>query len=501
MIRSKTKMPDKSHNTIYFNLLKTQPMHPAEDKTRSWSRGLKSRMFRIFLICACGTLPLSNRGQALKIQPDPDDALWKEISMRRSWVENLFPVTEIEPSVTAAERDLLQSILPEVRQTPASALNRLKNSIQPNSSAALDFMLGAIQYELGSFSEAEAAFKKAITKFSRFQRAYQLLGLTQLRQNRSSEAIPNLVQAVEMGGNDGALWGALGYGHILNQDWNAGRAAYERAISVNPENFEWRLGLAQCELGTSNYTNAIASLEKLSDLHPNRTEVWLYLANAYLGADRSIDAAMALEAAEKLGRRDLSTLLTLGDIYTNLEMIDPASQKYLAALTLNTAGALKSLPRAIDSWIRLEAWAAAELLIGKAKAASEWNALSVAERSQWIRLEALVAIHQGKDTTAENVLLQALGLNPLDGAIALELARFYVRQEKWIQAASYFSRAQKQKDVEKSALIEEGRMWTLSGDWERGLEKYKKAQERFPDPRLQKTILELERSIEARSDR
>lgn len=476
-------------------------MNPSESKTRSWSRFQKSRIFRIFLISACWAWPVLNHGQALIVQSDQDAAIWKEITMRRSWVENLFPVTEIEPSVTAAERDLLQALLPEVRQTPASALSRLKNSIQPNSSAALDFMLGAIQYELGAFPEAEAAFKKAIAKFSRFQRAYQLLGLTQLRQNHSREAIPNLIQAVELGGNDGALWGALGYGHILNEDWDAGRAAYERAISLNPRNFEWRLGLAQCELGTSNYKNAIASLEKLSDLHPDRTEVWLYLANAYLGADQATQAAMALEVAEKLGRRDLSTSLTLGDIYTNLEMIEPALQKYLTALELNAAGALKALPRAIDSWIRLEAWQSTELLINKARAGSEWNSLSVADRSQWIRLEALVAIHQGKDATAENVLLQALGLNPLDGAIALELARFYVRQEKWIQASSYFSRAQKEKDVERSALLEEARMWILSGDWERGLERYQKAQERFPDPRIQKTILELERSIEARTGR
>lgn len=456
---------------------------------------------RIFLISAFLSFPVLSQGQVLTIWQNKDAALWQEITMRRSWIENLFPVTEIEPSVTAAERDLLQSILPEVRQTPASALSRLKNSIQPNSSAALDFMLGAIQYELGSFSEAEAAFRKAITKFSRFQRAYQLLGLTQLRQNRSGEAIPNLVQAVELGGNDGALWGALGYAHILNEDWSAGRAAYERAISVNPENFEWRLGLAQCELGTSDYKNAISSLESLSNIHPDRTEVWLYLANAYLGADRPTQAAMALEVAEKLGRKDLSTSLTLGDIYTNLEMIEPAQQKYLTALELNASGALKALPRAIDSWIRLEAWQATERLIKQASASPEWNSLSVADRSHWIRLEAMVAIHQGKDATAENVLLQALELNPLDGSIALELARFYVRQEKWIQAASYFNRAQKDEAVERSALIEEARMWTLSGNWEKGLEKYKKAQEQFPDTRLQKTILDLERSIEARSTR
>ncbi len=443
---------------------------------------------------------LNGLSQSLQTEAE-SHAIWNEATMTRSWVENLYPNTEIEPPVNASERETLQSLIPVVRQNPRAALNQIRQSIRSDSSAALHFMQGSIHYELEEFSAAASAYMKAIEKFPKFQRAYQYLGMTLLRQNRHQEAIPNLTQALELGGADGALWGALGYAYLLGEDWTAGRAAYQRAVSLNPDSFEWRLGLAQCDLGSSNFGSAIAALETLSDKHPEKARVWLYLANAYLGSDRPVQAAMALEAAEKLGRKDVSTSLTLGDIYTNLEMIRPAQKKYLSALELNPSIALQSLPRAVDSWIRLEAWEEAENLIANARATSEWTSLSASDRSSWNRLEAMVAIHQGKDESAEKVLLQALELDPMDGRIALELARFYTRQEKWIVAADYFSRARKTADVEFQALTEEARMWTLADDWEKGVERYRAAYRKFPESNLQKTISQLEQSIEARKGR
>jgi len=104
----------------------------------------------------------------------------------------------------------------------------------------------------------------------------------------------------------------------------------------------------------------------------------------------------------------------------------------------------------------------------------------------------------GRDERAEQALLEALEMDPLDGRVALELARFYTRHEKWAEASNYYERAQKEKSLEFQALIEEARMWAVAGDWSQGLEKYRKAESMQPSPKLQKTIAELSRSIELR---
>ncbi len=436
-------------------------------------------------------------GQALN-QMDRVDAIWKEATMTRSWVQNLYPQTEIEPKVNAAERDLLQKLIPLVRSNPSAARDQLQQSLRSDSSAALSFMLGAIYYEIGDYPAAEKSYRQALEKFSNFQRAFQYLGMTQLRQDQHQKAIPNLNRALELGGQEGALWGSLGYAYLLDQDWTAGRAAYQRAVALNPDNFEWRLGLAQCDLGTSNYPAAVAALETLSDKRPERSEVWLYLANAYLGSDQPAQAAMALEAAEKLGRKDVAATIMLGDIYTNLEMIQPALLKYQSALKLDANVALASFPRAIDAWVRLEYWEPAKNLISQARLSSAWEEIPVNSRSAWARIEAMVAVHLGEDERAEQALLEALEMDPLDGRVALELARFYTRHEKWAEASNYYERAQKEKSLEFQALIEEARMWALAGDWSQGLEKYRKAESMQPSPKLQKTISELSRSIELR---
>jgi tetratricopeptide (TPR) repeat protein len=188
----------------------------------------------------------------------------------------------------------------------------------------------------------------------------------------------------------------------------------------------------------------------------------------------------------------------LGDIYTNLGMIQPALLKYQSALNFDAKITLVSLPRAIEAWIRLEFWEPTEKIINQARLSSAWEEIPASSRSTWARIEAMVAVHLGKDERAEQALVEALEMDPLDGRVALELARFYTRHEKWVEASNYYERAQKEKSLEFQALIEEARMWTVAGDWSRGLEEYRKAESMQPSPKLQKTITELSRSIELR---
>jgi tetratricopeptide (TPR) repeat protein len=128
-------------------------------------------------------------GQALN-QMDRVDAIWKEATMTRSWVQNLYPQTEIEPKVNAAERDLLQKLIPLVRSNPSAARDQLQQSLRSDSSAALSFMLGAIYYEIGDYPAAEKSYRQALEKFSNFQRAFQYLGMTQLRQDQHRKPFP-----------------------------------------------------------------------------------------------------------------------------------------------------------------------------------------------------------------------------------------------------------------------------------------------------------------------
>ena len=124
---------------------------------------------------------------------------------------------------------------------------------------------------------------------------------------------------MELGEVDGRAFGLLGYGYLTEERYYPAEAAYRQAILMQPENKDWKVGLAQCLLQTQRYADAIALFDTLIKDDPNNADYWLLQGNAYIGNEDALAAAKNLEIVRRMGKAELSTLTLLGDIYMNNE--------------------------------------------------------------------------------------------------------------------------------------------------------------------------------------
>ena len=97
-----------------------------------------------------------------------------------------------------------------IQSNPLTAIEQLKSKIQPQSSAALDFILANLYFQEGDLKNAEINYKKATRKFPNFRRAYKNLGLVQVQAGNYKAAVKTISKAIELGDVDGRSYGSLG---------------------------------------------------------------------------------------------------------------------------------------------------------------------------------------------------------------------------------------------------------------------------------------------------
>src|SRR5882672_12454272 len=126
-------------------------------------------------------------------------ALWKDPSFQKSFVAGYGVNAEVEPRVTAKEIKVLEQVRPMMADDLAGAEAALKDEIEDDSSAMLDYTLGGIQFQRDELDEARTNFEKAVTKFPSFRRAWRNLGLLHARSSRYDEAIRSFTRMIELG--------------------------------------------------------------------------------------------------------------------------------------------------------------------------------------------------------------------------------------------------------------------------------------------------------------
>src|ERR1051326_8986106 len=108
-----------------------------------------------------------------------------------------------------------------------------------------------------------------------------LFPYTTLFRSKYDDGINSLSRSIELGGVDGLSFGLLGYSYMVRENFVGAESAYRYAAILQPENFDWKLGLARCMFRQQKYAEAAASLDELIKKKPERTEFWLLQASAY----------------------------------------------------------------------------------------------------------------------------------------------------------------------------------------------------------------------------
>ena len=153
-------------------------------------------------------------------------------------------------------------------------LGKQKVLEQP-SNAQAHLELGLVELDnFGNFAEAMACFRKACELNPRFGVAWFFAGVTQLRLDNPSEAIPFLQKAEQCGHRTAAVAEQIGDALYNSGELEAAARGYRKALERAPESVqvESKLGLTLGRLGKGEeglrqIRSAVQKRPKLGDLH------------------------------------------------------------------------------------------------------------------------------------------------------------------------------------------------------------------------------------------
>ena len=148
---------------------------------------------------------------------------------------------EINPKITSEEAELLETVAEFMNTDPSESIRLLEEALTPETSAAIIYTIGSLYLQEGELDKAIEHYRRAIERFPNFFRAYQNIGYALVQKGDYVEAKPMLVEAIEIGGGNGTLYGLLGYCFLNTGDASFALDSYRQALLFQPESNDWLL--------------------------------------------------------------------------------------------------------------------------------------------------------------------------------------------------------------------------------------------------------------------
>ena len=400
--------------------------------------------------------------------------------------------SEVEPNINPEEKELFDKLIPVIKQGPDKAISMLISKIEAESSAALDFTLGNLYAQVNNNSKAVIQYRAAIDKFPDFQRAHTNLGVVLIQLGQNSDALSELLRALELGAEDGNIYGLIGYCHLIDENYISAETAYRKALLFSPDKTDWKLGLAQCQLQQYKYGECVALCEELIQKNPNNKDYWLYQANAFLGLAESSKAAVNYEVVKRMGKADSLVLNQLGDFYINNGVYKTAFEAYRDALKIDGSKKSQLSTRSVDVMISVGELEYATALL---KSIREVGKVDFEEKDQLkiLQLEARLLFAKGNEDSAVSILEKIVEKDPLDGESVLILADYYGRNKNVEKAELFYQRAAQLDDFEVRAKISHAQFHVLRDAYHKALPLLREAQLKRPRNNVQRYLDKVEK--------
>jgi tetratricopeptide (TPR) repeat protein len=162
---------------------------------------------------------------------------------------------------------------------------------QAPNEAGLLARLGATDYQLGLYTEAESSFRKAVAAAPDMEQAEVGLGTTLLALDRAREAIPFLERAARLQPKDRMALRALGHAYQKNNDFFAGERTLRALVEADPNDEESQYYLGALLYDNNYYIPALAALDAALRLNPGNDQARIYRAGALAQLGRTEQAA------------------------------------------------------------------------------------------------------------------------------------------------------------------------------------------------------------------
>ncbi|MDQ4120270.1 MAG: tetratricopeptide repeat protein [Acidobacteriota bacterium] len=269
-------------------------------------------------------------------------------------IHELEAITRISPENADAFVSLSHAYLK--RKDIKSAGRLLESAVSRGIDDAKIYAALAEVYETGGFYEnAIPAMRLAIRKDTKNEFYRARYGLLLIDAKAPAAAVIRLNEALKEFPNSARLWLALGIANLNDNKSAEARAAFERALSINPKlvpalaylattfvdqgrndeavkifergilldekNAVLHYLLADTLLKTANpnLTRVESALKRAVELDPDLASAHSALGRLYARQERWAEAAASLELATKLEPKSAETLYQLGRVYARLK--------------------------------------------------------------------------------------------------------------------------------------------------------------------------------------
>ena len=134
----------------------------------------------------------------------PSEAFWSDPANVDAFLGTYGVIGPVEPKISTEEQVVLKNLI-EILKTGDKqlAVNTLLPAITPESSAALDFTLANLYFELGELDNAIQYYRSSLNKEADFLRAHKNLGILLVQKGQFPDAIGPLSKTLNLGNPDG----------------------------------------------------------------------------------------------------------------------------------------------------------------------------------------------------------------------------------------------------------------------------------------------------------
>lgn len=424
--------------------------------------------------------------------------IWNDPDFQKRFAESYLAETEIEPRVTADEREKMKKILELIstdKMNEAAVL--LVKSRSEAASAVFDFTLANIYFQQDKLNEAAEAYRVAVEKFPKFRRAWKNLGLIHIRRGEFQESLPALTRVIELGGHDAVTYGLLGYAYSSVQNFLAAESAYRMAVLLDSETMDWKMGLVRSFFKQERYPEAAALCSQLLEDNPERSDLWLLQANAHLGMNQPLKAAENYEIVDHLGQSTVDSLNMLGDIYVNEELYGMAAQSYLRIMDAYPDAKPDRAIRSAKILAARGAFEETSRLIDRIQE-TYGDKLEVEAQKDLLKIKARLAVANASGEEEIHVLEEIVELDPLDGETLILLGQHWSRAGDAEKAVFYFERAASMEKYEADAKVRHAQLLVGQGKYAEALPLLRRAQLIQPRENIQKYLEQVERFAKTR---
>jgi len=401
-----------------------------------------------------------------------------------------------EPTVSRQEAATLNQAVSLAENNGEAAIKLLLKETDEDSSSALDFALGSFYFQKDSSAEAEAAYRRALTKFPSFDRARANLARILIKQDRIDEALHELKSILLSGTARPSTLTMIGYTSLLKEEPVPAEMAYRQAILLDPEDSNAYVGLVKSLLLQKRYLESVTLLEDLLKDNPFNSEFWFLMANARLALDEPEGAIIALECTRRLKIASDESLATLADLYLNAGEPEEALSRYREAFA-GQRPSIERMLRAANAFILIGDPDRAEVLLKRIHGAIEEDGIKLQpdQDRELIRLEAHRAHLAGDLDSASRGFHRLLEGDPLDGDALLALADISRKNGLFEEAVILYEQASRVTGARLKALIRQAQLEVEREDYARAVELLVKAQAVKPQPHVASYLNQVRRLV------